>query len=133
MFNMITKWGAVIVGLIVIATIVMQFSSSVSGLSNWFGDNYLPKKYLIIEKYPVRLILYGQFRDYNYDKNSTYKSSIKTSDIIKLIQTIETVKYREGKFSKYQMDVNFDSDFNSKQIRSSDRSLNTVLNKKEKE
>ena len=131
MMNFLTKWGAVAIGLVVLATIVMQFSASVSGISNWFGDNYLPKKYMIIEKYPIRIIMYGQFDNYEWIdndsdiNNSIHKEHRRTNNIENLLRTMDKLHYEKGTFSDYNIMIDVDSDFNSRQIRSSDRRITT--------
>jgi len=120
MINLITKWGAVIVLLIAISSIIMVFAHSFHGISNWFGDNYLPKKYMIIEKYPIRIIMYGQFENFGLSEN---RSSNRTDGLLKILQTMDKMEYKEGNFSDYNININVNSDFNSKQVRSSLRKL----------
>jgi len=127
MTNILTKWGAVVVLIIVLGSIVMMFSSGAAGLSNWIGDNYLPKKYMIIEKYPVRIIMYGQFMEepLYLDQNGTSR----TANLIYILQQLDKMEYRKGTFSDYNMNIKVDSDFNSKQIRSSSRAIRAGLPK----
>ena len=124
MWGIFTKWGTIIIVTTLVASLVAVFSSSVSGISTWISDNYLPKQYVVLEKYPVRIILYGQVSDMVenvIDGNTSSLSHIRTSNIIKIIEAMDAVHYYDGNFSSYKIDVNFNSNFNSKQIRSTNR------------
>jgi len=124
MSSLFTKWGSLIVLAFVVGTIVMVFASGVSGLSSWLGDSYLPKKYLIVEKYPIRIILYGQFADEpihaRNDNNYTGYKSNRFEYILKAIEALDKTQGKDGNFPE-TLNINVNSDFNSKQIRSSNR------------
>ena len=124
MNNLISKWGTVVILIITVGTIIMMFAQGTHGISNWFGDNYLPKKYMIVEKYPVRIILYGQFEDYNpTDPDDVNGSNNRANNLIQILQQLDKMEYKKGTFSDYNMEIKVNSDFNSRQIRSSDRSI----------
>ena len=127
MWAVFSKWGAIVVLIIIIATLITTFTKSIHGISTWIGDHYLPKKYMILEKYPVRIIVYGQIDDIvdtTEDSNSSKKIyGTKTSNLIRIIKAMDSIHYEDGKFNPYTIDVNFNSNFNSKQIRSSQRSI----------
>jgi len=68
--------------------------------SNIFVDSYKPRKVIIIEKSPVRLIFFGETTDSN------------TSSIIQLIQALDKIHFEPG----YHLNPNIDISVNSKLI-----------------
>ncbi len=120
MNTLYTKWGSITVALFIIGVITLSLVEGTKGVSTWFTDSYLPKKYLIAEKYPVRVILYGQFEHMDqHDMNTTVDT--RSDTIIAIIEALDKVQHQEGNFV-YPISVNVESQFNSKQIRSKQRS-----------
>jgi len=130
MNNATTKWGALAVVSVMIGMIVFVFVRSTEGVSTLFSDHYLPKKYIILQKYPVRIILYGQFPELvpnQLVENNMSKN--RSNYIIDVIRALNDVKSEKGSFGN-QIDINVNANFNSKQIRSSDRSIKVVPDNK---
>jgi len=114
--NLFTKWGVIAVLIIVIGTIISTVVTTSQGISTWLGDNYVPKKIMILEKFPVRIIMYGEYPD-----------GINPNTLTNIIKTLDNVKYEsEGDF-KNNMHIQVGTSFNTKQIRSSERSLYKVI------
>lgn len=119
MNSLISKWGSIVIVIIIAGILLLSLVNSASGISTWISDTYLPKKYLIIEYAGMRFIMYGQFSDTHkggkYDNNQTSGNYV-----FKLIQEIKTITPIERKYT-YPIDISVDANFNSRQIRSSDR------------
>ncbi len=113
--NFKNQLGYIVILAVIVGSIIVTIISGVDGMSSWFNDKYIPKKVLILEKFPVRIIMYGQYIDVN-------STNSRTSEIIRLINALNTVNHQEGKFGNV-LDMNFNSNFNSRQIRSTQRSL----------
>ncbi len=117
MTSIVTKWGSIIVFILVIGMVGLATINTASGVSTWLTDNYLPKKYMIAEKYPVRIIVYGQFKDIEDSKIQDKKDAF----FLELITALAAVPDKNGSFGN-NYSIDFDSDFNTKQIRSTARS-----------
>ncbi len=118
MNNIFTKWGTYMVLIIVVGSIVVAVAAGGKSVSTWLSDNYLPKKIMILEKYPVRILMYGQYSDSINESLSVKKKN----HLVDIINALDKVKHEPGQF-QYQIDVNFGSNFNSKQIRSTERAI----------
>ncbi len=130
MNNVTTKWGALAVASVMIGMIIFVFVRSTEGVSTLFSDHYLPKKYIILQKYPVRIILYGQFPELvpdHFVENNISRN--RSNYIIDVIRALNDVKSEKGSFGN-QIDINVNANFNSRQIRSSDRSIKVVPDNK---
>ena len=128
--HLTNKWGSMIVLTFIVGTLAATVLSGINGFSSWLGDSYIPKKYIILEKYPVRVIIYGQFGDNKRDKDSNCTDTERCNNravlnIISLIRALDSVQYAKGSFGN-DINVNFDSNFNSKQIRATNRT--TAIN-----
>jgi hypothetical protein len=119
MDNILTKWGAVIVLFIITGTILLSVMKNVGGMSTWLNDNYMPRKIMILENYPVRIIMLGEFDE---DKNDTKTAS----RIIQIISAMDNVKHAEGKFD-WNLRLDFMHNLNTKQIRSSQRAIGAKI------
>ncbi len=114
MISLFTKWGSAIVLIFVIGTIIIGLLSGPSGISNWLGDSYLPKKYLLVEYGGMRLLLYGQFGDSNV-----------TNKVNNMIKAFSHLPPLDRNYT-YPVNINIGSDFNSRQIRSSNRAKKII-------
>jgi hypothetical protein len=121
MFNILTKWGAAIILIVIAGTVLLSMMKSIGGTSTWFNDNYVPRRIMVIENYPVRIILLGEFDD----KNET----MKTNNLIHLINAVNDINHSDGEF-KWDLSIDFGHDLNTKQIRSSNKGVNIYPNSK---
>jgi len=122
MNSIVTKWGSVIIVTIITGILLLSLVSSTAGISTWISDTYLPKKYLIIEYGGMRFIMYGQFAadDEQKCENNTTKKFDTGKYVLRILSEIKTVVPIERTY-EYPVDVEVDSNFNSRQIRSSQR------------
>ncbi len=116
--NIFTKWGYIIIIIFILVTIIIGVLSGGVGLSTWLSENYVPKKIFIVEKYPVRIIMFGEYSDVS--------PSEKGEQILKLIQELNKVKFEKGTFTD-ELNINVGSNLNTKQIRSSQRGITYII------
>ncbi len=114
---MFTKWGSVIILVVILGVLGVSLFDVSKGISTWLTDSYLPKKYILIEYGGVRFVMYGQFPNQYEDYNQTKPINF-VNNIMNLVLHAKPITREYD----YPIDVNFDSNFNSRQIRSSSRS-----------
>jgi len=110
----------IIIGILVliVMSIVLSFGTKMVGTSSLFHDSYIPRKALILENYPVRIIALGEWNDRN-----------RTQKIQTLLKSLNNVDHAEGEFS-WKIAIDLNQDIQSGSNRRSERSVEIpVLNK----
>ncbi len=131
MWNVASKWGTVVIVTLVLGTVILSlFGTAKNGFSTLFSDSYIPVKMFIIEKYPARVIIIGEYRDVaHYATSDVNTTDINTeselvlssqNNMLKLIDKVLSVPEHNGTFD-WDMNFNFNNQFNTKQIRSTQR------------
>jgi len=90
------------------------------GSSSLVHDTYIPRRALIIENYPVRLIFLGEWSDIN-----------RTGKIGSLIKALNTVKHTEGNFD-WKIDINLGQEIQSGAKRETSRKIDISQFKNDK-
>ncbi len=95
------KWAtiaiSVFLGLIILMSISLPLIESEKIFSNILVDSYKPRKVVILEKSPVRLIFYGETTDTN------------TAKLIPLIKALDEVKFEKDYNMNPNLSINVDS------------------------
>ncbi len=80
--------------------------------SNIFVDSYMPRKVLIVEKAPVRIIFFGETGD-NFDSNTTTE----------IIRALDKVQYIPGYHLNKETIISVDSELTGDRKRGSSKSV----------
>ena len=110
----------IIIGVLVliIMSIMLTIGTNMVGTSSLFHDSYVPRKALILENYPVRIIALGEWNDRN-----------RTQKIQTLLKSLNNVDHAEGEFA-WKITIDLNQDIQSGSNRRSERSVKIpVLNK----
>ena len=87
---------------------------------------------LIIEKYPARIIIVGEYRDianYATEEDNNTKAELTLNgqnNVLKLVDKVFTVPNQNGTFD-WDMNFNFNNQFNTKQVRSTHRANQVIV------
>jgi len=107
--------------LLIIISILLSVGIKTVGSSSLIHDTYIPRRALIIENYPVRLIFLGEWSDIN-----------RTGKIGGLIKALNTVKHTDGSFD-WKIDINLGQEIQSGVKRETSRKIDIPhLNKENK-
>ena len=111
----------IIIGVLslIIVSMVMSVGTKMIGSSSLIHDTYIPRRALIIENYPVRLIFLGEWSDIN-----------RTGKIGGLIKALNTVKHTDGSFD-WKIDINLGQEIQSGAKRETSRKLDMPHLKKD--
>ena len=110
----------IIIGVLslIIVSMVMSVGTKIIGSSSLIHDTYIPRRALIIENYPVRLIFLGEWSDIN-----------RTGKIGGLIKALNTVKHTDGSF-EWNIDIKLGQEIQSGVKRETNRKIDIpYLNK----
>jgi len=103
----------IIIGVLVliVISIVLSLGTKMAGTSSLFHDSYVPRKALILENYPVRIIAIGEWNDRN-----------RTGKIQSLLKSLSNINHTNGSFA-WKIAIDIDQNLISESNRRSERSL----------
>ncbi len=115
---MVNKNITIGVLVLIVMSMMLTVGTKMVGTSSLFHDRYVPRKALILENYPVRIIALGEWNDGN-----------RTQDFQTLIKSLNSIDHTEGEFA-WKITIDLNQDIQSGSNRRSERSVEIpVLNK----
>jgi len=115
---MVNKNITIGVLVLIVMSMMLTVGTKMVGTSSLFHDSYVPRKALILENYPVRIIALGEWNDRN-----------RTQKIQTLLKSLNNVDHAEGEFA-WEITIDLNQDIQSGSHRQNERSIEIpVLNK----